>query len=158
MLLFALILTTTLLTCGAQDSVEYYVTPTPPPNPNCPGFEVLCETLTFYANNSNSLLTNKNSISLIFLEGNHSTMDNFYARQNNFTIVTGNGKKENTIILSSFIYLEAITNLTVTNLTFNNCFTIFLRTSVPHTSNADIRLSMMMLLQELVFQNSNVII
>ena len=50
--------------CG---SVEYYVTPTSPPNTDCPQ---PCYTLDYYALNT-TLLSNKENVSLLFLEGRH---------------------------------------------------------------------------------------
>ncbi len=61
------LLTTTLLTCGAQ---EYYVTPTPPPNPNCPSDE-LCDTLSYYAKNASALIKGRRNVSLLFMNGYH---------------------------------------------------------------------------------------
>ena len=51
--------------CG---SVEYYVTPTSPPNTDCPQ---PCYTLDYYALNT-TLLSNKENVSLLFLEGLHT--------------------------------------------------------------------------------------
>ena len=51
--------------CG---SVEYYVTPTSPPNADCPQ---PCYTLDQYALNT-TLLSNKENVSLLFLEGLHT--------------------------------------------------------------------------------------
>ena len=50
--------------CG---SVEYYVTPTSSPNTDCPQ---PCYTLDYYALNT-TLLSNKENVSLLFLEGRH---------------------------------------------------------------------------------------
>ncbi len=63
----ALILSILSLQCQAQ---EYYVTPTPPPNLDCPP-EKPCHTLSYYASNA-SLLSNKENVSLVFLDGNHT--------------------------------------------------------------------------------------
>lgn len=49
-------------------SVDYYVTPTSPPNTDCP---LPCNTLDQYAQTS-SLLSNKDNVSLLFLEGLHT--------------------------------------------------------------------------------------
>ena len=81
--LFLYLLTTTLLTCGAQ---EYYVTPTPPPNPNCPS-DKLCHTLDYYANNASGLINGRENVSLLFIKGYHYSETIFeIANVDNFTI------------------------------------------------------------------------
>ena len=54
--------------CPMCTSVEYYVTPTTPPITRCP---LPCYTLDHYALN-HSLLSNKENVSLLFLEGLHT--------------------------------------------------------------------------------------
>ena len=56
------------LFCGAE---EYYVTPTQPPNPACPSGKP-CHTLSDYAKNSSTLLSGKDNVSLLFLDGMHT--------------------------------------------------------------------------------------
>ncbi len=146
MLLFAVILTTTLLTCGAQ---EYYVTPTPPPNPNCPSNEI-CETLSYYAVNGSTLLSHKDNVSLIFLEGDHSTTEYLYVQKTNFMTVMGNVSKESVSILIPFFHLET-NNLVVMSLSFINSSTYF----YSSTYNATYGVSM--LLKEILLQNSYVL-
>ncbi|XP_064405272.1 uncharacterized protein LOC135350422 isoform X1 [Halichondria panicea] len=51
---------------------EYYVTPTPPPNPDCPA-DKPCHTLNYYANNTSSLLDSRENVSLLFLDGFHDS-------------------------------------------------------------------------------------
>ncbi len=81
--LFLYLLTTTLLTCGAQ---EYYVTPTSPPNPNCPS-DKLCQTLDYYANNASGLINGRENVSLLFMSGYHYSETIFeIANVDNFTI------------------------------------------------------------------------
>ena len=65
LLLFAASLSLSPTPCG---SVEYYVTPTSPPNTDCPQ---PCYTLDYYALNT-TLLSNKENVSLLFLEGLHT--------------------------------------------------------------------------------------
>ena len=50
---------------------EYYVTPTPAPNPECP-HDKPCHTLNEYAQNSSSFFNNQTSIVLLFLNGRHN--------------------------------------------------------------------------------------
>ena len=65
LLLFSSSLSLSPTLCG---SVEYYVTSTSPPNTDCPQ---PCYTLDYYALNT-TLLSNKENVSLLFLEGLHT--------------------------------------------------------------------------------------
>ena len=51
---------------------EYYVTPTPPPNPACPP-DKPCHTLNYYSDNSSFLFTGRENVSLLFLNGLHES-------------------------------------------------------------------------------------
>ncbi len=139
-----MILTTTLLTCGAAQ--EYFVTPTPPPNPNCPS-DKPCQTLDYYATNT-TLLSNKNNVSLIFLEGNHQT--SFFDVANSTTMTVAGNNKEKVNILCSIFSLENVSNLTVKNLSFNNCYITFGSGHGLSSNNSA------MLFSELIFQNSSI--
>lgn len=77
--------------------IEYYVTPTPAPNPDCP-LDKPCHTLNEYAQNSSSFFDNQTSIILLFMNGQHnltscklllSKLDsvNFTAAVSNFDIL-----------------------------------------------------------------------
>ena len=68
---FPLLLVTILLCPLSPEAQEYYVTPTPPPNPDCP-LDQPCHTLSYYASNASSLFNNKDNVSLLFLDGVHS--------------------------------------------------------------------------------------
>ncbi len=67
---FPLLLLTILLCPLSPEAQEYYVTPTPPPNPNCP-LDQPCHTLSYYASNASSLFNNRENVSLLFLDGIH---------------------------------------------------------------------------------------
>ncbi len=67
---FPLLLVTILLCPPSPEAQEYYVTPTPPPNPDCP-LDQPCHTLSYYASNVLSLFNNRENVSLLFLDGIH---------------------------------------------------------------------------------------
>ncbi len=71
---FPLLLVTILLCPPSLEAQEYYVTPTPPPNPDCP-LEQPCHTLSYYASNVSSLFNNRENVSLLFLDGFHEIKD-----------------------------------------------------------------------------------
>ena len=52
-------------------AVEYYVTPTSPPNPSCPS-DHPCYTLDQYNQNASQFFTEKGNLTLIFLDGIHN--------------------------------------------------------------------------------------
>ena len=60
-----------VLTLSRSAGVEYYVTPTLLPNPNCPQGNH-CHTLNQYAVNSSQFFDNVEDISLLFLDGIHN--------------------------------------------------------------------------------------
>ena len=73
---------------AASDMKEYYVTPTPAPNPDCPpGKE--CHTLYEYARDNSSYFGNKTNASLIFLNGVHNLNRSLYIQEMNQLILTG---------------------------------------------------------------------
>ena len=53
-------------------AVVYYVTPSTPPSADCPVGEP-CETLDYYASNTTGYLGGKDSVTMIFLSGNHTS-------------------------------------------------------------------------------------
>lgn len=53
------------------EAVEYYVTPTPTPNPECP-VDKPCHTIDEYAQRSSEFFNDQASISLLFLNGIHN--------------------------------------------------------------------------------------
>ena len=69
--MFPLLLVTILLCPLSPEAQEYYVTPTPPPNPDCP-LDQPCHTLSYYASNASSLFNNRDNVSLLFLDGPHN--------------------------------------------------------------------------------------
>ena len=71
---------------------EYYVSPIPPPNPNCPS-DKPCHTLRYYASNSSTLLSGRENISLIFLEGVHNSV-HMTLEISDFTLLTLMGSSE----------------------------------------------------------------
>ncbi len=73
-----------LLSPSAQ---EYYVTPSPPPNPACPT-DKHCHTLSYYANNTSTIFGEGKNISLLFLDGYHET-DHLYIYQVQCLILAG---------------------------------------------------------------------
>ena len=61
-----------LLTPG--EAVVYYVSPTKPPNPDCPGQP--CHTLEYYSCNGMSYFSSKNiNITIILMQGNHTLIN-----------------------------------------------------------------------------------
>ncbi len=68
---FPLLLVTILLCPLSPEAQEYYVTPTPPPNPDC-SLDQPCHTLSYYASNTPSLFNNTDNVSLLFLDGFHT--------------------------------------------------------------------------------------
>ena len=76
--------------CG---SVEYYVTPTIPPNTDCPQ---PCYTLDYYALNT-SLLSNRENVSLLFLEGSHTLQYTFRISNIEVLVVAESQKYRSTI-------------------------------------------------------------
>ena len=58
-------------------AVVYYVTPSAPPNPDCPPSSDPCETLDHYASNTTGYFAGKDSVTMIFLSGNHSSKSCF---------------------------------------------------------------------------------
>ncbi len=69
--MFPLLLVTILLCPLSPEAQEYYVTPTPTPNPDCP-LDQPCHTLSYYASNASSLFNNRENVSLLFLDGAHN--------------------------------------------------------------------------------------
>ena len=67
---FPLLLVTILLCPLSPEAQEYYVTPTPPPNPDCP-LDQPCHTLSYYVSNTPSLFNDRENVSLLFLDGVH---------------------------------------------------------------------------------------
>ena len=57
-------------------AVKYYVTPSEPPNPDCSIGEP-CETLDHYASNTTGYFAGKDSVTMIFLSGNHTSKSCF---------------------------------------------------------------------------------
>ena len=73
---------------AASDMKEYYVTPTPAPNPDCPpGKE--CHTLYEYARDNSSYFGNQTNATLIFLSGVHNLNRSLYIKEMNQLILTG---------------------------------------------------------------------
>lgn len=60
-----------VLTFSLSAGIEYYVTPSQLPNPNCPQ-ENRCHTLNQYAVNSSQFFVNIEHISLLFMDGVHN--------------------------------------------------------------------------------------
>ena len=113
----ALILTLLSLTCQAQ---EYYVTPTTAANPDCPSGKP-CHTLSYYASNT-SLFSNKNSISVVFLDGNYTLgtvlEEPLLFDVNTLVIKSINGTKRNSVLVFSIAMRLYINNLYVENMNF----------------------------------------
>ena len=58
-----------------SEAVVYYVTPTEPPNSDCPGDP--CQTLDYYFSHGDRYFnSDKHSISMIFMHGNHRRLKN----------------------------------------------------------------------------------
>lgn len=60
---------------GEHVAVTYYVKPSQSPLPaSCPtGQNIICETLQCYVNHEERMINQRENVTMIFLEGNHST-------------------------------------------------------------------------------------
>ena len=61
---------------GVAAAVVYYVTPSEPPNPNCPNGDP-CETLDHYASNITGYFDGNDNVTMMFLSGNHTSTSCF---------------------------------------------------------------------------------
>ena len=61
---------------GGAIAVNYYVTPSEPPNPACPAGET-CETLDHYARNISKYFDGKDNVTMVFLGGIHKSTQCF---------------------------------------------------------------------------------
>ena len=118
LLLFSTSLSLSPTLCG---SVEYYVTPTSPPNTDCPQ---PCYTLDYYALNT-TLLSNKENVSLLFLEGIHylnHDLEISGIRKMCFTQF--HSRSEITVIcdIHRHIWFENITHINISNLSIHGHF------------------------------------
>ena len=73
---------------AASDMNEYYVTPTPGPNPDCPAGKP-CHTLYEYARDNSSYFGNQANASLIFLRGVHNLNRSLDIMEMHQLILTG---------------------------------------------------------------------
>ena len=83
---------------AASDMNEYYVTPTPGPNPDCPAGKP-CHTLYEYARDNSSFFGNQANASLIFLSGVHNLNRSLDIMEMNQLILTGEANLENPEII-----------------------------------------------------------
>ena len=72
----SLLLTTPGPAVGVAAAVVYYVTPSEPPNPNCPLGDP-CETLDHYASNITGYFDGNDNVTMMFLSGNHTSTSCF---------------------------------------------------------------------------------
>ena len=103
---------------------EYYVTPTPAPNPYCP-HDKPCHTLNEYARNSSSFFNNQTSIVLFFLNGRHklTSCDLLISKIEsiNFTVAQSNFKPQAIIQMDWRI---SIVNVSVVNFHYLMIFSL----------------------------------
>ena len=58
------------------EALIYYVTPTAPPNPDCPTTGKPCQTLEYYVTHTGIFFTVGANVTMLFLRGNHTVKDN----------------------------------------------------------------------------------
>ncbi|XP_064396943.1 uncharacterized protein LOC135343851 [Halichondria panicea] len=109
------ILGTILLTCRAQ---ELYVTPT---LTACPSGVANCHTLDYYAINGSSLWFGKENVSLIFLEGNHTSNKRFQVLGSHLLTVKSSGDTDSVFVFYVDFWAFALDRLVIENLNFVNC-------------------------------------
>ncbi len=141
------ILSAILLTCRAQ---EYYVTTN---SSACPSHATNCRTLDDYASYGSAFWFGKKNVSLIFLEGNHTTNKLFHVVGINFLTVTSSGDTDSLLIFDmSIFWVEASNSLVMENLNFDNCILH------SHYQSSSTNITGVMLIRELNLRNSDVFI
>ena len=103
------------------ESVEYYVTPSSLPNTDCPQ---PCYTLDYYALNT-TLLSNKENVSLLFLEGLHTLNQTLkISGVQKMSLTKFHSRSEITVICDNHrhIWFENITHLKISNLSIHEHF------------------------------------
>ncbi|XP_064396942.1 uncharacterized protein LOC135343850 [Halichondria panicea] len=145
------ILGTILLTCRAQ---EYYVTTN---SSACPPDAINCHTLDYYAINGSTRWLGKENVSLIFLEGNHTTLNGyFWISGVNFLTITSSGDRDSVYIFDTFPFLAlAYKSLVIKNLNFDNCY---LYSYLQHTNKPSTNVTDVMRIRDLNLRNSLVYI
>ena len=95
MFTFTLLLVLNGFSPTLSGAVDYYVTPTPPPNPGCP-IGKPCYTLNYYADHSQELFPNNFNVSMFFLGGSHILTVDFVIEGMAYLSITGstNGNRE----------------------------------------------------------------
>ena len=129
LLLFSSSLSLSPTLCG---SVEYYVTPTSPPNTDCPQ---PCYTLDYYALNT-TLLSNKENVSLLFLEGIHYlNHDLEISGIMKMCLTQFHSRSEITVICDNHrhIWFENITHLKISNLSIHGHVELSKHGALPST-------------------------
>jgi len=58
------------------EALIYYVTPTAPPNPDCPTTGKPCQTLEYYVTHTGIFFTVGANVTMLFLRGKHTVKDN----------------------------------------------------------------------------------
>ena len=115
-----LLLVTILLCPLSPEAQKYYVTPTPPPNPDCP-LDQPCHTLSYYASNASSLFNDRENVSLLFLDGVHNNIMDIslvISRVQSLTIAGVNESLDDKNPRASIQFTLRMTNVSV--LTVNN--------------------------------------
>ena len=129
LLLFSTSLSLSPTPCG---SFEYYVTPTSPPNTDCPQ---PCHTLDYYALNT-TLLSNKENVSLLFLEGRHYlNHDLKISGIKKICLTQFHSRSEITVICDNHrhILFENITHLKISNLSIHGHVELSKHGALPST-------------------------
>ncbi len=79
--------------------------------------------VTYYASYGSALWFGKTNVSLIFLEGNHTTNKTLYVSGINFLTVTSSGDTDSLLIFDvTYFWVGASNSLVVKNLNFDNCY------------------------------------
>ena len=94
-------------------TVVYYVTPTAPPNPDCPATGEPCQTLDYYVTHTGEYFGIMANATMLFLRGNHTVRDN----STNFKI--------NSVIQFAMAGMYPAQEVVIcVNISFNNVFEV----------------------------------
>ena len=118
LLLSALVLIE-LVSSGSSKDDTFYVTPTQPPNPECPQ-NISCQTLQYYFDNSKSLRNSHSKVTLIFLKGNHSVAPCFCTRFIHLEIYLSIVGLNRNVVIHNMEVVFSVPGLRVDNIVFHN--------------------------------------
>ena len=101
----------------ASDTTVYYVTPTEPPNPDCPGQP--CQTMEHYFKNGDRYFSrNKINVTMKFLHGNHTLNTNQYCIKglSRFKMI-GTKPPRDIVYVSATVNFTSVAAIRIENLT-----------------------------------------